>query len=110
MKDLAEKKCVPCEGGVTTLSPEKVRELCSKLDGWVLDNENKAIIKQYSFKNFYKTMSFVNAIAWIANQENHHPDMKVGFGYCDITLQTHAISGLSENDFILAAKIDNLLK
>jgi 4a-hydroxytetrahydrobiopterin dehydratase len=110
MTDFAEKKCLPCEGGAKPLSTDQAREYCSKLEHWELDEQKNEISKKFTFKNFYKTMAFVNAIAWIANQENHHPDLRVGYGYCDISLKTHAISGLSENDFILAAKIDNLMK
>ena len=68
--------------------------------------DNKKISKRFSFKNFYKTMAFVNAVAWIANQENHHPDLEVGFNYCLVKYSTHAIDGLSKNDFICAAKVD----
>lgn len=108
--DLIEKKCVPCEGGVAPLSANDATKLLKQLDGWTLSKDNQAISKHFSFKNFYKTMAFANAIAFIANEENHHPDMCLGFNYCDINLKTHAISGLSENDFIVAAKIDELLK
>ncbi len=110
MTDLTEKKCVPCEGGVQPLSKEKAEELIQKLDGWKVGENNKSITKDFSFKNFYKTMAFVNAVAWIANQDMHHPDMKIGYDYCKLELMTHAISGLSENDFIVAAKIDNFCK
>lgn len=108
MSDLAEKKCVPCEGGAAPLSAEKIKAHLANLDNWQLDQQE--IFKEYSFKNFYKTMAFVNAIAWVANQENHHPDLKIGYNYCKVYLTTHAINGLSENDFIIAAKIDVLLK
>jgi 4a-hydroxytetrahydrobiopterin dehydratase len=106
--DLQDKHCVPCEGGIPTLSAEKVKEMLSKTPQWEVDNTNTFISRRFSFKNFYKTMAFVNAIAWIANQENHHPDMEVGFNYCLVKYTTHAINGLSENDFICAAKVNAL--
>ncbi len=106
--DLSDKHCVPCEGGVAPLSKEKVQELLSTLTDWKVNTENTRITRHFSFKNFYKTMAFVNAIAWMANQENHHPDLEVGYNYCIVHYATHAIKGLSENDFICAAKVDAL--
>jgi 4a-hydroxytetrahydrobiopterin dehydratase len=83
--------------------------LLKQLDGWTLADDAKMISRDYQFKGFYKTMAFVNAIAWIANSENHHPDLEVGYGHCLVKYNTHAIDGLSENDFICAAKIDALI-
>jgi 4a-hydroxytetrahydrobiopterin dehydratase len=108
--DLSSKQCLPCEGGVAPLTQDKVTQLLSQLNDWAVNLENKIITRRFSFKGFYKTMAFVNAIAWIANQENHHPDMEVGYNYCVVHFTTHAIEGLSENDFICASKIDLLLK
>ncbi len=108
MTELQEKRCMACEAGVPPLTKDKIAELLKKIPGWELNNDNKKISRRFEFKNFYKTMAFVNAIAWIANQENHHPDLSVGFNYCVVNYSTHAIDGLSENDFICAAKI-NLL-
>ncbi len=109
MSDLTQKKCLPCEGGVPPLEPQAIANLLTDVDGWLLEDEQTAIFKNYSFKNFYHTMSFVNAVAFLANQENHHPDMSIGFNYCHLKLTTHAVNGLTENDFILAAKINKLL-
>ena len=106
--DLQAKHCVPCEGGVPALTKEKVRELLQKLNHWEANADSTMITKRFAFKNFYKTMAFVNAIAWIANQENHHPDLEVGYNYCVVKYTTHAINGLSENDFICAAKVEAL--
>ena len=106
--DLSSKHCVPCEGGVPVLTKEKVTELLAELAEWQVTSDGATIYRHYQFKNFYKTMAFVNAIAWIANQENHHPDMEVGFNFCRVKYTTHAINGLSENDFICAAKVDAL--
>jgi len=109
MTELNEMKCLPCEGGVDPLSPAKARELGAKLHGdWKLAADSKSIRRELKFKDFYRTMSFVNALAHIANVEDHHPDLEVGYGYCRVTYSTHSIKGLSENDFICAAKIDRL--
>jgi len=106
--DLSSKHCLPCEGGVSPLSKETAKGLLSKVSEWKMNAEATLITRRFAFKNFYKTMAFVNAIAWIANQENHHPDMEVGYNYCVVKFSTHAIKGLSENDFICAAKVDEL--
>ena len=104
--DLAHKKCRPCEGGVSPLKPQEIELLLVQLPGWQL--RNGAITKSYEFKNYYQTMAFVNAVAWIAHREDHHPDMTVGYNKCTVDYSTHAIGGLSENDFICAAKVDAL--
>lgn len=106
--ELGAKHCVPCEGGVPALTKDKVKSLLLEVKDWQVNPENTQISKRFTFKGFYKTMAFVNAIAWIANQENHHPDMEVGYNYCMVKYTTHAINGLSENDFICAAKVDAL--
>ena len=108
MNDLARKKCVPCEGGVAPLSPEQVKPLLKGLPGWAL--EGGMIAKTYTFKNYFETMAFVNAAAWISHREDHHPDMLVGYNKCRVSYITHAIDGLSENDFICAAKLDALFE
>lgn len=109
MNELVGKHCVPCEGGVAPLDAAASHHYLQKLSlGWQLDTDGKAIHREYAFKNFYRTMSFVNAVAHIANIEDHHPDLEVGYNYCRIKLSTHAIGGLSANDFICAAKIDAL--
>jgi 4a-hydroxytetrahydrobiopterin dehydratase len=111
MNSLIEKRCKPCEGGVGPLSTDEATSLISQLQpGWQLMEDGKAIKREWKFKNFYRTMSFVNAMAHIANQEDHHPDLEVGYDYCRARYSTHAIGGLSENDFICAAKIDALAR
>ena len=105
--ELTTKKCKPCEGGVPPLAPAEVERLLKQLPGWVLDNG--MITKTYAFKDYHHTMAFVNATAWISHRENHHPDILVGYNQCRVAYITHAIKGLSENDFICAAKIDRLL-
>lgn len=106
--DLLTKRCLPCEGGVKPLSEVEAKKLLDQLKDWQLNASTKEIQRNFHFKDFYHTMAFVNAIAWIANQENHHPDLEVGYNYCRVKFSTHAIQGLSENDFICAAKIDSL--
>lgn len=108
MNELARKKCVPCEGGVEPLTPEQVRPLLKGLPGWELDGA--MIAKTFRFKNYFETMAFVNAAAWISHREDHHPDMMVGYNQCRVAYVTHAIKGLSENDFICAAKLDALFE
>ncbi len=108
MNELARKKCVPCEGGVAPLDAEQVRPMLKGLQGWALDG--KVIAKTYEFKNYFETMAFVNAAAWISHREDHHPDMLVGYNKCRVSYVTHAIDGLSENDFICAAKLDALFE
>ncbi len=106
--DLTNKQCKPCEGGVPPLTAEEAGKLLQQLEGWSLAN-NK-ISKTFEFKNYYQTMAFVNAAAWISHREDHHPDMTVGYNKCHVEYMTHAINGLSENDFICAAKIDWLFR
>jgi 4a-hydroxytetrahydrobiopterin dehydratase len=108
MNELARKKCQPCEGGVAPLGAEQIRPMLKGLDGWELDG--KAIAKTYKFKNYFETMAFVNAAAWVSHREDHHPDMLVSWGECRVSYWTHAIGGLSENDFICAAKLDALFE
>lgn len=110
MSELAAKTCVPCEGGVRPMTAEDARKLLGNLHAdWSLNDDATEIRRDFSFKGFYRTMGFVNAVAWIANMENHHPDLEVGWGHCLVRFSTHSISGLSENDFICAAKVDALL-
>ena len=104
---LAQKKCKACDGGVAPLTRDEAAALLAQLDaGWSLSADVHFIRRELSFKDFYRTMSFVNAVAHLANIEDHHPDLEVGYNYCRIVFTTHAIQGLSENDFICAAKID----
>jgi 4a-hydroxytetrahydrobiopterin dehydratase len=109
MSTLTEKTCQVCEGGVPALTKDEVIKLMSQLKEWQVNDDYTKISKTFEFKGFYKTMAFVNAVAWIANQEVHHPDMQVSYNRATIHYQTHAINGLTENDFICAAKIDALL-
>lgn len=104
---LGAKTCKPCEGGVSPLKQNEINRLLQELDGWEqTDNE---ISKVFTFGNYYETMAFVNATAWISHRENHHPDLEVSYSQCRVRYSTHAIGGLSENDFICAAKLDQRL-
>ena len=109
MTELHEIKCVGCEGGIPALNLDEVKNLMPKIKSWQLSADGKFISKRFDFKNFYQTMGFVNAVAWIANQENHHPDLEVSYNFCVINFTTHAVKGLTQNDFICAAKIDRNL-
>ncbi|GAB4122748.1 MAG: 4a-hydroxytetrahydrobiopterin dehydratase [Gammaproteobacteria bacterium] len=109
MTDLSQQKCVPCEGGTQPLSRDEADQLLQQVPGWTLQDDGKAIQRRFEFKGFYKTMAFINAMAWIANQQMHHPDFSAGYNFCLVTFTTHAINGLSENDFICAAKVNELL-
>ena len=104
--DLTEKSCKPCEGGVPPLEQREIERLLKHLNGW--EQLGEELTKTYHFKNYYETMAFVNATAWVSHRENHHPDLTVGYNKCRVRYSTHAIGGLSENDFICAAKIDSL--
>jgi 4a-hydroxytetrahydrobiopterin dehydratase len=106
--DLTNKNCKPCEGGVPALTQDEAKKLLAQLEGWELGNN--VIGKTYAFKNYYQTIAFVNAVAWMTHREDHHPDMTVGYNKCRVEYSTHAIGGLSENDFICAAKVDALFK
>jgi 4a-hydroxytetrahydrobiopterin dehydratase len=109
VKALSEKKCAPCEGGVNPLTPAKAKILAKELHkDWKIAKDSKSLMRSLKFKDFYRTMSFVNAAAHIANSEDHHPDLEVGYDYCRISYSTHSIGGLSVNDFICAAKLDRL--
>ena len=107
MSELTAKKCVPCEGGVAPLTAAAAAALAAQIHrDWQIAADTKSLKRAYKFKDFYRTMSFVNAVAYIANVEDHHPDLEVGYNYCRVRYSTHAIGGLSENDLICAAKID----
>ena len=112
MTDLFNKKCVPCEGGVVPFDISEIHKYQKKVDGWeIIKNEKNIYLleKKIIFKNFEESLKFVNEVGKISEEEGHHPDILFGWGYAKINITTHAIEGLSENDFILAAKIDNII-
>ncbi|MDP2788528.1 MAG: 4a-hydroxytetrahydrobiopterin dehydratase [bacterium] len=105
--DLLKKKCIPCEGkGIKPFDQLEAEDYLAHTNGWVLDSEGKRISKEYKFKDFIGAINFVNTVADIAEMEGHHPDIEIHYNKVRLTNWTHAIGGLSENDFILAAKID----
>ena len=111
MSNLAEKKCIPCEGNIPPFDKNEIHKYLKKIDGWDVkknDDESYYLIKDFKFKNFEESQKFVNKVGNIAEEENHHPDISFGWGYCKVKIFTHAIKGLAESDFILAAKIDKI--
>ena len=109
MIDLFEKKCVPCEGGTPSLEYNEIHKYLKKVDGWDVkksEKDNYYIEKKFNFKNFIESQKFINIVGTISENEGHHPDISFGWGYANIKIYTHAVEGLSENDFILASKID----
>ena len=111
MSDLSKKKCVACDGAIPPFDKSEIHKYLKKVDDWEVkkgDEENFYLIKEFKFKNFKESQKFVNKVSEIAEIENHHPDINFGWGYCKIKIFTHAIKGLAESDFILAAKIDKI--
>jgi 4a-hydroxytetrahydrobiopterin dehydratase len=108
MTDLAKRKCKPCEGGVAPYNAQQTKEMLQQLKGWIV--EDGKLVKVYPFTNYYQTMAFVNALAWISHREDHHPDLVVSYNKCRVEYATHSIGGLSENDFVCAAKCDLLFQ
>ena len=111
MDELFKKKCLPCEGGVIPFDISEIHKYQKKVDGWSLNKNEKIFFleKDFKFKNFVESQNFVNDVGKISEEEGHHPDIIFGWGYAKIKITTHAIKGLSENDFILAAKIDKII-
>ena len=111
MSKLSNKKCVPCEGEVDTLNPDQAQEMLKQLSKeWMLIDQCRMLARSFVFKDFKQALDFVNKIGEIAEAEGHHPDLTLGYGNVGVELTTHTIGGLSENDFILAAKIDEIAK
>ena len=111
MSDLLDKKCAPCEGGVKAFDISEIHKYQKKVDGWNVSQNEKNIYfleKKFIFKNFLESQKFVNEVGRISEEEGHHPEILFGWGYAKINISTHAIGGLSENDFILASKIDKI--
>ena len=111
MSDLSKKKCVPCNGEIPGFDIKEIHKYLKKVDGWEVkadDDKIYFLIKEFKFKNFQESQDFVNKVAEIAEIEGHHPDIWFGWGYAKIKIFTHAINGLHESDFILAAKVDQI--
>ena len=111
MEDLSKKKCVACDGKIPPFDISEIHKYLKKINDWEVKNDvDKSfyLIKEFKFKNFVDSQKFVNSVSNIAEKENHHPDISFGWGYCTVKIFTHAIKGLAESDFILAAKIDKI--
>ena len=111
MSELADKKCIPCEGGIPSFDIKEIHRYLKKIDGWEVkteDDKTYYLIKDFKFKNFLESQNFVNKVGDISESEAHHPDIWFGWGYAKIKIFTHAINGLHESDFVLAAKIDRI--
>ena len=104
--NLKNMKCKPCSGDTEILKEKEILNNLNNLNNWNINNEKKMIYKKYSFKSFKQALNFTNLVGALAEEEGHHPDISLGWGYCLIMIHTHAINGLSMNDFILASKID----
>ena len=112
MSELKNKKCIPCEGGVIPFDISEIHKYQKKVDDWNIVRNDKGIFfleKNFNFKNFKDSQKFINNVGKISEEEGHHPDINFGWGYAKINITTHAIEGLCENDFILAAKIDQII-
>jgi 4a-hydroxytetrahydrobiopterin dehydratase len=111
MNELTQRRCQPCDGKTAALTATRAEAMLKEHNPqWQLLEDAKAIRREFKFKDFYRTMSFVNALAHIANIEDHHPDLEIGYNYCRVRYSTHAVNGLSDNDFICAARIDQILR
>jgi 4a-hydroxytetrahydrobiopterin dehydratase len=108
LASLAAQHCKPRRGAEHALSRAEAEHRLALLPGWAISDDGHCISKDFRFRDFHRTMTFVNAVAWIAHVEDHHPDLDVGYGHCLIRLNTHDVGGLSENDFICAAKVEAL--
>ncbi|MDO5643107.1 MAG: 4a-hydroxytetrahydrobiopterin dehydratase [Paracoccus sp. (in: a-proteobacteria)] len=106
---LAGRACVPCSGDTPPISAAQARAMMGDLDGWVLNDPATTIEKRFEFKGFAKAVEMANLAAWLGNRHGHHPDIRFGWGYCVVSFTTHAAGGLTENDFICAARLDALL-
>ncbi len=109
MSDLTRKSCRPCAPGTPPLSRDQARALLTQVPGWSLNDAATELSRTFKFKNYHETLAFVNAQAWVAHREDHHPDIEAGYNRCLVRFSTHSIKGLSENDYICAAKINALL-
>ncbi|MFV0301754.1 MAG: 4a-hydroxytetrahydrobiopterin dehydratase [Paracoccus sp. (in: a-proteobacteria)] len=107
--ELSRKTCVPCKGGVAAYSGDEARRMMDQLDGWLLSGDATGISRRFEFKGFAKAVEMANLAAWLGNKQGHHPDIAFGWGYCEVRFTTHEAGGLTENDFICAARLDALL-
>ncbi len=111
MGELSKKKCIPCSGDIPPFTEEQIKNFLTKVKDWKCKKNDQGhfyLSKDFKFENFEKSLNFINQVSQIAEDENHHPDLKFGWGYANIIISTHAINGLAESDFVLAAKIDDV--
>lgn len=108
MNDLAHENCYPVPAGSTPLTADETNKLIEQVPDWSVAHSGNAIYRDYIFQNYYQTIAFVNAVAWIAQQQDHHPEMTVSYSHCIVSYSTHSVGGLTRNDFICAAIIDAL--
>ena len=111
MSELSKKKCIPCSGDIPPFNEEEIKTFMKKVKNWECKKNDKGyfyLSKEFKFENFENSLNFINDVSKIAEDENHHPDLKFGWGYANIIISTHAINGLAESDFVLAAKIDQI--
>ena len=111
MSDLANKKCIPCEGGIPSFDLTEIHKYLKKVDGWDVKSDDEKtyyLIKKFKFNNFLESQNFINKVGEVSETENHHTDITFGWGYAKVKIHTHAINGLAESDFVLAAKIDKI--
>lgn len=106
---MSEKNCVPCEGGIKPLGLEQAKEYLKNLPEWEISERGTSIVRTVKYKDFKQALDFVNKVGEIAEEQNHHPDLSLGWGYCHVVLMTHSINGLHENDFIMASKVEKLI-
>lgn len=109
LNDLSTQHCQPRKGKDHALAAAQAQELLAQLPGWKLANDGKAIVKDFRFEDFHRTLGFINAVGFMANREDHHPDLEAGYGHCQVLWSTHDVGGLSLNDFVCAAKVEALL-
>lgn len=108
-RELASKNCEPCKGGVAPIGQDELRDMMGQLDGWSLSRQDAVISRRFEFKGFAKAVEMANLAAWLGNKQGHHPDISFGWGYCEVSFTTHEAGGLTENDFICAARLDALV-
>lgn len=109
MTDLASQHCQPRKGAENALNATQITDLLAQLPGWTATADGKAIVKDFKFADFHRTLGFINAVGFMANHEDHHPDIEAGYGHCHLLWSTHDVGGLSLNDFICAARVEALL-
>ncbi len=105
---LSQQSCVPCRGGVPPLTPEEARARLAEVPEWTLSDDATRLRRRFTFKGFAQALAFVNRVGDVAEQQGHHPDIAFGWGYAEVTFWTHKIGGLHDNDFIMAARVDEL--